>query len=102
MNTYTKLKSGEWGVRIDGRATPGATVTVTKKSGENKTERIGRVLWTDGKASLCTISQTKTTFRAAPAAHRYPRVSAGHWLCKACEEENPLSSSSCWECGCPR
>lgn len=61
-NTYTKLKDGSWGVRAAGKLTAGATITVTKKDGSNKSETIKTVLWsgTDQKTgktiSLCAIS----------------------------------------------
>ena len=56
MATWTKLKSGEWGVRVEGKATAGQTVTVTKKSGETQTVTVGKVLWTGNGVSLCTVS----------------------------------------------
>lgn len=40
MNTYTKLSDGSWGVKTDSRVTPGMKITVTKKSGEKKTETV--------------------------------------------------------------
>lgn len=51
--TYTKLKDGTWGLRIVGAIT--ATVTVRKKSGEEKQERVGRVLWSGNGITLATI-----------------------------------------------
>ena len=62
--TYTKLKDGSWGIRIDGTATAGQSITVTKKSGDTKAEKISRVLWSgkDAKSgknvSLCSIAQS--------------------------------------------
>lgn len=61
MNTYTKLQSGEWGVRAAGKVASGASVIVNKKDGSTKTETVEKVLWT-GKdkrtsetISLCAI-----------------------------------------------
>lgn len=46
MATYTKLKSGDWGVRGDGQPpAPGTPVNVRKASGEIKSETIGRIVW---------------------------------------------------------
>lgn len=56
-NTYTKLNSGDWGIRVAGKATSGQRVIVTKKSGESKTETVSKVLWADGKISLCSIER---------------------------------------------
>lgn len=61
--TYTKLKSGEWGVRSKGAAPlqPGVMVMVRKKSGETKQEKVKQVLWTgteDGQTvSICAIER---------------------------------------------
>jgi len=62
MASYTKLQSGSWGVRVDGAASAGQVVTVTKRDGSSKSERIERVLWTGadrrtGKTiSICAIA----------------------------------------------
>lgn len=63
MNTYTKLQSGEWGIRAEGK--PNGVVMVSKKDGSTKEEIVGKVLWTGadkrtGKTiSLCTIAGKK-------------------------------------------
>lgn len=56
MNTYTKLHSGEWGVRINGAANVGDTVTVTTRAGATKTERIAKVIWTGNGVTLAAIA----------------------------------------------
>jgi hypothetical protein len=64
MASYTKLQSGDWGVRVSGTAPAvGATVTVTKRDGTAKVEIVDRVLWAgtgrDGQpAALCSIRAT--------------------------------------------
>jgi hypothetical protein len=63
--TYTKLQSGEWGIRVTGSVTPGAKVVVTKKSGETKEETVGKVVWAGNGISLCTITAS------APARPSY-------------------------------
>ena len=93
--TYSKLRDGSWGVRSDSELRPDTIVTVTKKSGGQKQERIGRVLWTDRRTWLAAIvSEAGRSGRSAR------RASVGYWECPACGEENPHSSTSCWECGC--
>lgn len=55
--TYTKLRDGSWGLR--GPATqlkPGAVVIATKRSGETKQEKVGRVLWTGNGVAMATIA----------------------------------------------
>lgn len=44
MATYAKLKDGSWGLK-GSNLVEGASVTVTKKSGETKSERVGKVLF---------------------------------------------------------
>ena len=59
MNTYTKLKSGEWGIRVQGSARVGERVTVTKKSGESKMETIGKVIWSGNGVTICAIANMR-------------------------------------------
>lgn len=58
MATYAKLKDGSWGVKVEGAAIVGQSIIVTKKSGETKSEKVSRILWTDGKTTLCAITQS--------------------------------------------
>jgi hypothetical protein len=56
--TYTKLKNGDWGLRLAGAIPkPGAPVLVTKKDGSTRTERIGRILWQGDGVALATIER---------------------------------------------
>lgn len=53
---YAKLRSGDWGLRgpvellIEGQV-----VTVTKKSGEEKSEVVGRVIWHNEETAIAAI-----------------------------------------------
>ena len=88
MTTYTKLRNGDWGLRIDGSVEAGATVTATKKSGETKTERVGRVLWAGNGITLASIATNGTgrssgSSRGRFASHadyidRHPCRACGH------------------------
>lgn len=62
--TYSKLRNGDWGVRVQGTATVGQTVTVRKKSGETKAERIASVVWVGNGISLCTVERSATSRRS--------------------------------------
>lgn len=53
--TFTKLKSGEWGIRVVGAARPGMTVTVSKKDGTTDTKTIGKVVWSGNGVTICTM-----------------------------------------------
>lgn len=53
--SYTKLRDGSWGARVEGRVAPGAQITVRKRSGEAKQETVGRVVWSEQGVSLVTL-----------------------------------------------
>lgn len=58
MSTYTKLKNGDWGVRVTGvKPREGDRITVTKKDGSTKTEVVERVVWSGDGVHLCPISR---------------------------------------------
>lgn len=60
--TFTKLRSGGWGIRVEGeRPQDGARVNVTKKDGSATTVVVARVIWTDetGKLHLAAIEDKK-------------------------------------------
>lgn len=58
--TYTKLRSGEWGIRSTEPVCAGQTVLVTKRSGERNPETVGRVVWSGDGVVLCSISRATT------------------------------------------
>jgi hypothetical protein len=56
--TYTKLRTGEWGVRIVGQApVVGQVVMVQKRNGETKEEAIGGIVWSGGGVTICSITR---------------------------------------------
>lgn len=59
--TYTRLKTGDWGLRVCGDApAPGTTLTVEKKDGSRKQETVERVIWTGNGVALCSIRRVDT------------------------------------------
>ncbi|GAA5367209.1 hypothetical protein [Streptococcus uberis] len=54
---YSKLNSGEWGVRLEGNAQPGQIVNVVRKDGKVKPEKLGRLVWEGGGAQLYAIDK---------------------------------------------
>lgn len=56
--TYTKLRDGSWGIRATAAVSPGSLVTVTKKSGESKSETVDRIVWSGNGVWLCSIRKT--------------------------------------------
>lgn len=99
--TYTKLRDGEWGVRVSGKPNLGDVVQVRKQSGETKQERVTRVVWSDSTISICAIERSQAPSAAAPrralsptrralrSAYGRPRGGCGYPGCdgvKFCEE----------------
>lgn len=58
--SYSKLKSGEWGVRVQGTAKPGANCLVTLKNGKTKTETLDRLIWEGDGVQLYAIKRGPT------------------------------------------
>lgn len=81
MATYTKLKSGDWGIKcplID--AQPGATIAVTKKDGSTKYETITKIIWKDNDTALCAIeaSTAKRSFNGGRFVRQKKCVTGGN------------------------
>lgn len=58
MATFTKLRSGEWGVKVQGTAKAGQQVTVTKKGGDTKQVTIAKVVWSGKGVAICAIESS--------------------------------------------
>lgn len=59
--TYTKLRSGAWGIRTEGYIpNSGVSVLVTKKDGTTKREHVAEVVWSDRQknVSICSLQST--------------------------------------------
>lgn len=99
--TYTKLKSGDWGIRADEPIAAGSTVTVTKRDGGTKTETIDRIIWTGDGVTLASIKQKGSTGTAAPRTAS--RSSRGSYRgrrtgCSCGSIEGVFRESDCWQC----
>ena len=59
--SYTKLKSGGWGIRINSDSIrKGELVEVVKKNGSKSMETVGAILWSGNGASICSIATGMT------------------------------------------
>lgn len=96
--SYTKLKSGEWGVRIEGTAQQGQQVIVKKKDGTTKTETITQIVWSGNGITLCAIGQTKAAYtpRAGGSGRSSRRGRRTGCSCGSIEDE--LNEGDCWSC----
>lgn len=76
--TYTKLRSGEWGIRSTTRLVSGMHVTVSKRDGSAKMETVDRVVWSGGGVWLASV---KRDAPSAPPSSRPRTFSRG---CRGC------------------
>ncbi len=51
--TPVKLRSGEWGAKVQGQVREGDTVTITTRAGKSWEARVSRVVWHGGGVSIC-------------------------------------------------
>lgn len=81
--TFTRLRSGSWGVRLVGHASAGDSVTVSRRDGTTSTVTLGREIWTDGRVHLFALAGASGS--SSSARQRRPRIRE--------------SSKTCWETG---
>lgn len=97
--TYSKLRDGSWGLRITGRVTPGEQVTVTKRSGETRTETVRHIIWQapDGTVTLAAIQKGG----AAPRRNNPAELDRAENRAYTCDEcgDFVVPGTRCWETG---
>jgi len=64
--SFTKLDSGEWGMRVDGRVRPGETVEIAKRDGSKTRRVVGKIVKAGAGFTIATLSD------AAPAREQLP------------------------------
>jgi len=67
--TYSRLSSGEWGIRVHGSAQPGQQIVVTALSGESHLEKVDTIVWQRGGLSVCTIDRSQSISRHIGPRH---------------------------------
>lgn len=96
-NSYTKLKSGEWGVRVVGpKPREGQSVTVKKKDGTEKRETVEQVVYSapDGRTHLIAVSRAERP-RTAQVGIRGGRRRTG---CRCGSYEDEINAGDCFSC----
>lgn len=83
MFTFTKLRSGQWGIKGDAAAAVvGARVPVMKKSGRTSEVEIARVLWQgateSGEVAICAIVAEERPARGRRPSAPPPAAPQGH------------------------
>ena len=93
INTYRKMKSGKWVVfGAAANITPGATVTVTKKNGETKTEYI------ESTGKTFKVDGTDMVYGYMGARVKATQPSPKPYYNRSLDPQ-PGSRYECWECG---
>jgi hypothetical protein len=86
--SYTKLKSGDWGVRVVGeKPDVGATITVTKKDGTTKSATVEKVVWSDADGRTHLVAVRPSGNGSTTAASR-----SGRNVCAECGKGGTLVS----------
>jgi hypothetical protein len=81
--TFTKLKSGDWGLRIQGDAASGQSVQVKRKDGTSESKTVGKVLWSGNGITLATIAGNESSSSGGSR-------SSGRNCCSACGKPGKL------------
>jgi hypothetical protein len=89
--TYTKLRTGAWGVRSTDRISVGQTVTVIKRDGSRKQETIHTIVWTGQGITLAALAPKGAA--AAPRGQRGQRTG-----CACGSREDEPRDSDCAGC----
>lgn len=90
--TYTKLRDGSWGVRAPSGTKAGDLITVTKRDGSTKPERVERVLWQGDGIALCSIAPSAPSSSSSGGSRYYARSSGSGARRKACVSDGNCSS----------
>jgi hypothetical protein len=100
QGTWTKLRSGEWGVRVSGRIAEGDQVEVARKDGTTSVETVRRVLWSgrnrDGReVSLVSVRESSRTGRGP---HTCTDRCYGSHPCRQCGRRDAYAVDGQWGC----
>ena len=95
--SYAKLKSGDWGIRVQGNVKAGQTITVRKKDGTTKQETVVKVVWSGNGISLCAIEQRQTAKASSSRGGSY-RSSHPRTGCSCGSREGLSQDNDCWTC----
>jgi hypothetical protein len=81
--TWTKLKNGDWGLRISGGAPvrPGMTVVAVSRDGRKSDVAVSRVVWSGNGV---TIAAVRGQGEGRSQGHEQHRRSGGWGRCEAC------------------
>lgn len=75
--TYSKLRNGNWGVRVSGKAAVGDVVTARRRDNTTQRVRITHIVWSGNDVTLCEFESfdSRPRERAAAPAPKAARKS---------------------------
>jgi hypothetical protein len=103
--TYTKLRSGDWGVKVmvaqDSMLVVGAgnSVPVTKKSGETKLEKLARRIWLSDDRKTAIFAIARHAESSAGRGRRQPGYESDYVRCRWCGQKTRAGDDWCDCCG---
>ena len=100
MGTWAKLKSGGWGVRVEGAAKAGQQVSATTAAGKTTVVTISQVVWAGNGVSLCAIASASRQGSYRSIGDRtQERMSRTGWTgCSCGSIEGSPRASDCFSC----
>lgn len=57
--TFTKLRNGNWGARVNGSPCPGQTLTISRRDGSTVTKTVDKVIWSGQGVTLCSLEDER-------------------------------------------
>jgi hypothetical protein len=92
--SYTKLRSGDWGVRSTEAIHDGQVVTVTKKDGATKRETINKIVWVGNGVWLASLQRAQ---QPARGQRRDPDAPGRNGMMRGCGDCRSLGRM-CEQC----
>jgi hypothetical protein len=75
--TWTKLKIGGWGARVEGSAKQGDELTITRRDGAVAVRWVNAVVWSGQGVTLCTVTDVNPNPPAPPEDDGNPYAELG-------------------------
>lgn len=91
--SYTKLRSGNWGVRSTSQLLVGSTVSVVKRSGDSKSETVGVLVWSGQGVWLYAIASVGSQSASRGVSRGRGRY-APYAPCEGWASDNPHAPRS--------
>jgi len=87
--TPCKLRSGEWGARVQGNPTEGTVVTITTRAGKSWDTSVRKVIWKGDGVAICATDSLRRGSRSIGGSY------------DACHTDGNCSSVCALNSSCP-